>query len=46
MKEVNKAFKGLKTAFTIVLILRYFDPILKIYIEINASRFIIIGMIS
>jgi hypothetical protein len=34
----QKAFDQLKTAFTIVLVLIYFDPTKPIYIEIDASR--------
>ncbi len=45
-KEAIKAFNKLKAAFTIALILYYFDLALRILIETNALGFIITGIIS
>jgi hypothetical protein len=46
MKVAAEVFENLKTAFTIVPILRHFDPILRILVKTDISGFAITGMIS
>jgi hypothetical protein len=42
----RESFKTLKTMFTITLVLVYFDPFKKIYIETDTFKFIITSTIS
>jgi len=44
--EAKEAFTLLKTAFLSTPILRYFDPTWAIRVETDASRYIILGILS